>query len=134
MQSGCSQRLPLQGYLYRVIRENGFLFIVALIQADAVTAFKVYGRYYFYFSLPHKFILSRAEPERSSSSERRMKIWTTLTLPSLLLVPEFSQLEGEHGLPLQLEWNRYNWGRQSVPGNVFVAGAVPLLPLPPPLF
>ncbi len=54
MQSGCSQRLPLQSYLYRVFREDSLLIIVTLIQANAVTISKVYGGDYFYFSLPRR--------------------------------------------------------------------------------
>ena len=49
MQSGCSQRLPPQGYLYRVLRENSLLIVVALIQANAVATSNVYGGDYFYY-------------------------------------------------------------------------------------
>jgi len=41
--------LPLQSYLYRVFREDSLLIVVALIEANAVTTSKVYGRDYFYY-------------------------------------------------------------------------------------
>lgn len=48
MEPRRTQRLPFQSDLYRVIRENCLLFIVTLVQANASTFFKVYGRDYFY--------------------------------------------------------------------------------------
>ena len=51
MQPWCPQRLPLQGNLYRVIREYRLLIIVALIKANALTVSKVYSGDYFYVNL-----------------------------------------------------------------------------------
>ena len=48
MQPGCSQRLPSQSDLYRVIREDSLLVVITLVQANAVTTSNVYGRDYFY--------------------------------------------------------------------------------------
>ena len=40
--------MPPESRVYRVVRENCFLVVVALIQADALTISEVYGRNYFY--------------------------------------------------------------------------------------
>jgi len=58
MQPGCPQRLPLQSYLYRVIGEYRFLFIVALIQANAFTTPDIYSRNDFYCSLTPRYEFS----------------------------------------------------------------------------
>jgi hypothetical protein len=50
--------LPLQGDVYRVIREDGLLVIIALIESDASAFSEVYGWDYFYGDLPPYFILS----------------------------------------------------------------------------
>jgi len=52
MQPRCTQRLPPQGSLYRVIRKYRFLVIVTLIQANALTLPQVYGWDYFYCDPP----------------------------------------------------------------------------------
>jgi len=38
MQSGCPHRLPLQGYIQRVIGEDRFRVIIALIQANTLAS------------------------------------------------------------------------------------------------
>jgi len=57
MQSWYPQRLPLQCYLYRVVREDRFLVKVALIQANAPAVSNVYGGDDFYNNLPYRLIL-----------------------------------------------------------------------------
>jgi hypothetical protein len=57
MQSRCPQRLPLQGYLQRVIGEDRFLLVITLIEANAPAAFNVYGRDNFRNSLSYRLIL-----------------------------------------------------------------------------
>jgi hypothetical protein len=52
MQPGRPQRLPLQGYLYRVIEEYRLLLVIALVEANALTVSDVYGRYNFRNNLP----------------------------------------------------------------------------------
>jgi len=44
VESGCPQRLPLQGGFYRVFGEHRFAVIVALIKADTSAAADIYGR------------------------------------------------------------------------------------------
>jgi len=52
MQTGRSQRLPLQCYLYRVVGEDRLLLIIALVEANALAVPDVYGRYNIRDSLP----------------------------------------------------------------------------------
>jgi len=52
MQAGRSQRLPLQGDLYRVVGEDRLLLIIALVEANALAVPDVYGRYNIRNSLP----------------------------------------------------------------------------------
>lgn len=52
MQPCCAERLPLQGDVYRVIREYGLLVIITLIESDAPAFSEVYSWNYFYVTLP----------------------------------------------------------------------------------
>jgi hypothetical protein len=52
VQAGRSQRLPLQGDLYRVVGEDCLLFIIALVEANALAVSDVYGRYNIRDNLP----------------------------------------------------------------------------------
>ncbi len=50
MESERSQRLPLQSYLQWLFREDNLSSVIALIQANALTTFKIYGWDYVYFA------------------------------------------------------------------------------------
>ena len=52
MEAGRSQRLPLQGDLYRVVGEDRLLLVIALVEADAPAVSDVYGRYNIRDNLP----------------------------------------------------------------------------------
>jgi len=47
MQPCRPQRMPLKSDIQRVIGEAGYLFVITLVQADALAAFDIYGRYDF---------------------------------------------------------------------------------------
>ena len=62
MDSGCSQRLPLQGYLKRVIRVPGLLAVIALIEPNTPTIPDVYCGDYFYFSVTSQINIGELSP------------------------------------------------------------------------
>ena len=62
MDSGSSQRLPAESYLYGVIREAGFLVVITLIETDAPAISKVYSGDYFYGSITSQVNIGELSP------------------------------------------------------------------------
>ncbi len=79
MQSWCSQRLPLKGYLYRLVGEYRFLPVITLIEANALTISEVYGRDDFRNSLPYRLILEYLRQGRAKNALLCLSLFSSIS-------------------------------------------------------